>query len=108
MNVELLEIERKQNELFFNIIDKDTNLDIGILFTVDNHVAYEIKPEFRGQGAATDALKLITSQIKNPVLEITYNNIASKRVALKSGYTLVKVQPPFEIYEYFNEKGKNK
>lgn len=54
--IELMEVERKQNELFFNVVDKDTNLEIGILFTIGNHVAYEIKPEFRGQGAATEAL----------------------------------------------------
>lgn len=104
MTVELEEVEKKQNELFFNIIDRDTNSKIGILFTVNNHVAYEIKPEYRGQGAATDALKIITLQIKNPVLEIKYNNIASKKVALKSGYTLVEEQPPFEIYKHIDKK----
>lgn len=108
MNVELIEVEKKQKESFFNIIDKDTNMNIGILFTVNNHIAYEIYPNFRGQGAATEALRLITSQIKNPILEITSNNIASKKVALKAGYTLVKNQCQFEIFEYLNEHKRSK
>jgi predicted acetyltransferase len=108
MNVVLVEIENKQDELVFNIVDRDININIGILFTVGNHIAYEIKPEFRGQGAATAALKKITSQMKKPVLEITYNNIASKKVALKAGYSLVRIESPFEIYEYSNESEKTR
>ena len=108
MDVELVELENKRGELFFNIVDKITKLEIGILFTVNNNVAYEIKPEFRGKGAATNALKLITSQIKRPVLEIKHNNIASKRVAIKSGYVLVREQSSFEIYEYLKDESKSK
>lgn len=103
MNIQLIEIENKGNELFFNVIDKDTDILVGILFTVANHIAYEIKPEFRGNGAATAALKIITSQINRPILEISSNNFASKKVALKAGYSLVKNEQHFEIYEFLNE-----
>jgi predicted acetyltransferase len=99
MNIQLLEIENKNGKLFFNIVDRDTNLTVGIIFTVANHIAYEIEPEFRGYGIATEALKIVTSKIDKPTLEITYNNIASKKVALKAGYVLVKNEPLFEIYE---------
>ena len=103
MNIELIEVEKKKNELFFNVIDTDINTQIGILFTIDNHIAYEIYPQFRGQGAATDALKIITEKIDKPVLEIAADNVASKKVALKAGYTLVRKTPSFEFYEYSKE-----
>lgn len=106
MNIQLIEIEKKKNELFFNVIDRDINTQIGILFTIDNHIAYEIYPEFRGQGAATDALKIITKKINKPVLEISIDNIASKKVALKAGYTLVKKTASFEFYGYSDDDTK--
>lgn len=108
MDVYLEEIEKKSNELFFKIIDRDTNQKVGILFTVGNHIAFEVYEKFQGQGAATDALKIITSRIPNPVLEITYNNVASKKVALKAGYVFQKRNPLFDIYEYSPENKINK
>lgn len=33
MNIDLVEIENKNSELFFNIINKDNNDIVGILFT---------------------------------------------------------------------------
>lgn len=106
MKIELIEVQREKRELFFDIVDAITKIKIGILFTIDNHIAYEIKEEFRGKGAATEALRLITSRIKNPTLEIANNNIASKKVALKSGYVLVKQQLTLEIYKYSSESNK--
>lgn len=106
MNIELVEIERKKDELFFNIVDKDTDTNVGILFTVGNHVAYEVYPEFRSRGIATESLKDITSRIKSPILEITSDNLASKKVAEKVGYRLTKMEYPFEIYEYLNNDNK--
>lgn len=108
MNVKLIEVEKVKDELTFDIVDSDINTVIGILFTVGNHIAYEIWPQFRGNGAATDALKLITSKIDRPVLEIKYNNIASQKVALKSGYKLIRNEYPFGIYEQLDETVKNK
>lgn len=86
--------------MFFDIVDQDINATVGILFTVGSHVAYEVYDEFRNQGIATQALKYITSKINRPVLEIKYNNMASKAVALNAGYKLNRVEHPFEIYEY--------
>lgn len=42
MNIDLVERERKKGELFFNIVNKDNNDVVGILFTVENHIAYEV------------------------------------------------------------------
>lgn len=106
MNIELVEVDKNKNELFFNVMDTSINTQIGILFTIDNHIAYEIYPEFRGQGAATDALKIITKKINKPVLEISVNNTASKKVALKAGYTLVRETASFEFYEYSDDNTK--
>lgn len=107
MNIYLEEVTNDKGELFFNIRDKDTNQKVGILFTVDNHIAYEVYEEFQGQGAATDALRIITSTLPNPVLEITFDNIASKKVALKAGYVFKQRVPGFDIYEHSDE-GKSR
>ena len=47
MNIDLVEIENKNSELFFNIINKDNNDIVGILFTVENHIAYEVYEKYR-------------------------------------------------------------
>lgn len=107
MNIDLVEIENKNSELFFNIINKDNNDIVGILFTVENHIAYEVYEKYRNQGIATVALKLITERIEKPILEIKYDNIASKKVALKSGYTLVGRETSYDIYEV-SCKGKSR
>ena len=107
MNIDLVERERKKGELFFNIVNKDNNDVVGILFTVENHIAYEVYEEYRNQGIATDALKQITERIEKPILEIKYDNIASKKVALKSGYTLVRRETSYDIYEA-SCKGKSR
>lgn len=104
MNVELIEVERKSDEIFFNVYDKDTNSIVGILFTVGDEIAYEIKPEFRCQGAATQALMKIISKINRPVLSIMYDNIASMRVAEKAGFTLIRSDKIFQIYHYNGPK----
>lgn len=108
MKIELVEIDRKEDELFFEIIDRDTNVNVGILFTVGSHIAYEIYPQFRKQGIATESLKYITFKINRPILEITSDNFASKRVAEKAGYKLTRMEYPFEIYEYSEQNGKIK
>ena len=107
MNIDLVERERKKGELFFNIVNKDNNDVVGILFTVENHIAYEVYEEYRNQGIATDALKQITERIEKTILEIKYDNIASKKVALKSGYTLVRRETSYDIYEA-SCKGKSR
>ena len=56
--------------------------------------------EFRGNGAATAALREVTKKLHNPVLEIDINNMASKRVALKAGYALVEKDHKWEIYKF--------
>lgn len=101
MNIRLEEVtrDRENKEIFYNIINADNNEEVGILFTVENHIAYEVYPKYRGQGIATEALKYITSQLNRPILEIQLNNIPSKKVALKAGYSLVKTEGNFEIYE---------
>ena len=71
---------RKKGELFFNIVNKDNNDIVGILFTVENHIAYEVYEEYRNQGIATDALKQITGKIDRPILEIKYDNMALKQL----------------------------
>ena len=107
MNIDLVEIENKNSELFFNIINKDNNDIVGILFTVENHIAYEVYEKYRNQGIATVALKLITERIEKPILDIKCDNIASKKVALKSGYTLVRRETSYDIYEA-SCKGKSR
>lgn len=98
MNIKLIEVSNRNNEMFFNIFDSDIQEIIGILFTVGDSVAYEIKEEFRGQGAATDALKKVLEKIKNPKLEITFNNIPSIKVAKKAGFKLIRTEGSFGIY----------
>ena len=70
--------KRMSDEKFFDIMLD--NQKIGILFTVLEHIAYEIQPEFRGNGYATMALKLATKEIAREygksVLEIHINNLA--------------------------------
>lgn len=108
MRIELVEKEIKGEELFFEIVDMDTNTNVGILFTVGSSIAYEVYPDFRRQGIATESLKRITSKIDRPILEITSNNIASKKVANDAGYKLVKIEGTFEIYEYPNQMVKTR
>ncbi len=99
-------IEKKDKssdgEKFFDIILN--NQKIGILFTVLEHIAYEIKPEFRGHGYATEALKLATKEIAEEygksILEIHKNNIASTKVALKSGYVLIGKDGEYNMYHH--------
>ncbi|MBE6154676.1 MAG: GNAT family N-acetyltransferase [Firmicutes bacterium] len=100
MNIKLIEVKSQNNELFFNIYDQDINKNIGILFTSLNHVAYEIYPEYRGQGAATEAVKKLLERIENPILEITFTNIPSIKVAKKAGFTLRRIEGEFGIYEH--------
>lgn len=98
MNIKLIEVSNRNNEMFFNIFDSDIQEIIGILFTVGDSVAYEIKEEFRGQGAATDALKKVLDRLKNPKLEITFNNLPSIKVAKKAGFKLIRTEGSFGIY----------
>ena len=106
MNIKLEEVtrDRDNEEIFYNIINADNNDEVGILFTIQNHIAYEVYPKYRGQGIATDALKYITSKLNKPTLEIQLNNVASKKVALKAGYSLIKTEGNFEIYEIDKKK----
>lgn len=114
MNIDIVEIGRndKTQKVEFNIVDTDNNETVGYLFTagvnanddIETHVAYEVWPEFRGNNVATDALKKITGRIAHPVLEITHDNMASKRVAIKAGYTLVRSGKYFEMYECSTKK----
>ena len=94
--------KQTSDEKFFDIMLD--NQKIGILFTVLEHIAYEIKSEFRGHGYATEALKLATKQVAyeygKSVLEIHVNNIASARVALKSGYVLVGKDGEYNMYHH--------
>lgn len=103
MNIKLTLTKETEGELWFDIIDQDTNSNIGYLFTIGNHIAYEIKEEFRGKGAATEALRLITKKLNRPVLEITHDNLASKRVAEKVGYVLARENRALEIYMQNND-----
>lgn len=104
MNVELVEEDRKDNELFFSIFDKDTGNIVGILFTVGDHVAYEVFEMYRNQGAATQALRSITSKMNRPLLDIRKDNIYSIRTAKRVGYKLIETGGPFELYAYDNER----
>ena len=94
--------KRHDGERFFDIILD--NKKIGILFTILEHIAYEIKPEFRGHGYATEALRLATREIVaeygKSILEIHVNNVASKKVALKSGYVLVGKDGEYNMYHH--------
>ncbi len=98
MNIKIELVEKHGDELFFDIIDTDLNIKVGFLFTVGEHIAYEVKKEFRGMGIATTALREITRRLKRPVLEITHDNIASKKVAEKVGYVLVRENKILEYY----------
>lgn len=100
MNIKLIEVNNKNEELFFNIYDEDIDKNIGILFTVSNHIAYEIEPEYRGKGAATEAVKKILERIDKPILEITFKNIPSIKVAKKVGFSLQRIEGEYGIYEY--------
>ena len=102
MNVELIEKSRNNNELFFSIFDKDTKNNVGILFTVEDHVAYEVFEEYRNQGAATQALREITTRMNRPVLDIRKDNIYSIKTAKKVVYKLYQTGGTFEIYAYDN------
>lgn len=106
MNIKLEELTRDKDnsEVFYNIINADNGDNVGILFTVENHIAYEVYEKYRGQGIATDALKYISKIINKPSLEIYVNNVASKKVALKAGYTLAKTEGDFEIYHMDKKK----
>lgn len=106
MNIEIFEERNIPNSKYvtYVIIDKDNNRELGCIFTLENHIAYEIFPEYRCQGIATEALKYITSKINRPVLEIQVNNIPSKKVALKAGYTFIKNEGNFDIYHYEQKK----
>ncbi len=102
MNIELVEEERNGNELFFSIFDKDTGNIVGILFTVENHVAYEVYEQYRNQGAATQVLRAITSKMNRPLLDIRKDNIYSIKTAKRVGYKLIESGGPFDIYTYEN------
>ena len=94
--------KKTSDEKFFDIMLD--NQKIGILFTVLEHIAYEIQPKFRGNGYATEALKLATKKIANEygksILEIHINNLASAKVALKSGYVLVGKDGDYNMYHH--------
>lgn len=94
--------ERVNGEHSFSVMLD--NKKIGILFTIFEHIAYEIYPEFRGNGYATEALKLATKEIAREygksILEIHINNVASSKVALKSGYVLIKTNGEFNMYRH--------
>ena len=109
MMVDIVEIGRNEEnkELQFSILDLDTGNDMGFLFTVGNHIAYEVWPEYRGNNVATTALRAVTTKIDRPVLEIKFDNVASKRVALKAGYSLTGIEDGFEMYEYSGIGEKN-
>lgn len=106
MNIELHETIRddKNHEIFYDVINSDNKDVVGVIFTINNHIAYEIEEKYRGNGIATEALKYITSKLNRPVLEIQINNVASKKVALKAGYTFVKTKGNFDIYQKYKKK----
>lgn len=52
-------MERKKSELFFNIVNKDNDEIVSILFTVKNHIVYEVYEKYRNQGIVADTLKKI-------------------------------------------------
>ena len=104
MNIKLKLIEEKEDELWFDIVDEDSHEKVGYLFTVGEHIAYEVEEKYRGKGIATICLKEITKRFKNPVLEITYDNLASQRVAQKAGYVLVRENPLLQFYAYPKSK----
>ena len=106
MNIHLVEVSNQNGEMFFNIFDSDIDENIGILFTVGDNVAYEIKEEFRGKGAATEALKKSLEKIKKPKLEITFYNIPSMKVAKKAGFKLIRTEGDFCIYIH-PDRGEN-
>ena len=99
MEIELILVYNKENEEFYKIIDSKTKKQVGIIFSVLNHIAYEIYPEYRRNGLATKALKKLIRKIEHPLLEITFSNIASIKVAKKSGFVLKRVEGEFGIYE---------
>lgn len=102
--ITLIEVLSKKtsDEKFFDIMLD--NQKIGILFTVLEHIAYEIQPSFRGNGYATEALKLATREIAQEygksILEIHINNLASTKVAIKSGYVLVGRDGDYNMYHH--------
>lgn len=107
MNIALKEVENDvSGELSFDITDKDTGTVVGTLFTSGRYVAYYINSEFREKDIATKALKIITSKIEHPVLEIKCNNTVSKRVAENAGYVLVETSHSIEMYEHLQNTGK--
>ena len=110
MNIDIREIDSDYEslEMEFNIVDVDNNETVGYLFVArvceETHIAYEVWEEYRGNDVATNALKMITERLSRPVLEIARDNMASKRVAMKAGYTLVKSNVYFDIYEFYDNK----
>jgi len=99
MNIKLIEVSNQGNEMFFDIYDEDLKEKVGILFTMSGHIAYEIKPEFRCRGMATEALRKVLQKIDRPILEITFSNVPSIKVAKKLGFSLKRTEGEFGIYE---------
>ena len=78
----------------------------------DGHIGYSVEPQYRGHNYAYQAvikLKKIAKRLGFEQLVITCSpdNIASKKVALKSGYTLVRRETSYDIYEV-SCKGKSR
>ncbi len=75
----------------------------------ENHIYYEIKPEFQGKGFATEAFKqlLLKAQsidLEEVILNIADNNIASQKVAERNGAILLEQKPDANgnIYRKYN------
>ena len=99
MEVVLKEVYNKPGEMFYYIIKPENSEILGLIFSIGNSVAYEVMEQYRGHGIATQALIAFSKKLKKPRLEIKFDNFSSKKVAQNSGYILVKIEYPFEIYE---------
>lgn len=106
MNIDIIEDPKVKDSKYisYTIVNLDNNEEVGYIFVLDNHIAYEIFQKYRRQGIATYALKYITTKLDRPVLEIQINNIPSKKTALKAGYTFIKNEGNFDIYHYDKKK----
>jgi predicted acetyltransferase len=71
----------------------------------ENHIYYEVNPEQRGQGYATQALALLLAEAKKSnlqevILVVATANIASQKVVLKNGGKVIAVTKGMSGAEY--------
>jgi predicted acetyltransferase len=64
----------------------------------ENHIFYEIKPEFRNKGYATETLRLLLKEAKKlglneVIITIASDNVPSQKVAEANGAILVDEKP---------------